>query len=1173
MRKIFFSVVFAMVCAGLHAQQSGTFRTKIVSSSSDTIPLDTMVLFKGSVIVSSGGKIFSENKDYRVDYLHSKLILILIPPKTELRISYKVILLDIAKPLAHKDPAIIQKEYIDFQNPYMYTPGASNATDIFKNDGLKMNGSLSRGLSFGNNQNVVLNSNLNLQLAGKINGDIDILAAVSDENNPIQPEGNTSSLQDFDKVFIQLSRQKTKLIVGDFEMMRPLNSYFMNYFKKSRGLQLQTGFDLGKDQLLKVGADAAISRGRFSRNIINGIEGNQGPYRLSGTNGETFIIIISGTEAVYLDGEKLTRGEQNDFIVDYNSGEITFMPKRVITQYSRIIVEFQYSDKNYSRSVFHMNTEFEQKNKYRIRANYFMEQDNKDQPLLQNLSDSDKAILASVGNNLSQAVAPAATKTNIFSTSKILYRKIDSTIVSTVYPGIYVFTSDPNSDSVFYQVTFSYMGTGKGNYVLASSAANGRVFNWVQPQNGVLMGDYEPVTQLVSPKRMQMYTFGADILAIKNTKISVEYARSDYDKNLFSNFDKATNGGNGIKVSGTNVIPLEQKPKDFWNLKTDASFESVDQNFRFIERYRDVEFDRTWNRQLSNQTTANTDTGFKENIFSGKASLNKSSIGNLFYQFGYYERAGIFSGLQSYAGTNLRFMKNILNTEYESISSSNKSSGQEINNEVSRYKIDYGRVIYKTIAGVIYTSEKSNFKRSDDTLQQGSFYYTQESFYVKNADSMNIKYKADFSQRDDYLPSNTGYLGASTGRNLNGNIEWIQKNFNRLSATFNYRDFIVKDTTFTKLKPEQTILSRVEYDYRFLKRVFTANTYYQLGSGNELRRDYQYIEVPAGQGIYVWKDFNGDGKQELNEFVVASFLEKNQANFIKVFLPTTSTVRINSTQFNQTLNINPSAVWNNKTGWKKFIGRWNNQTALKIDRKTTVLDTKDFFNPFKLNVLDSQLISMSSTIRNTLFFNRSDPTFGFDINYQDNRTKIFQTNGFDSKHRTEQGLNARWNFSSVWGITTGFTYGNRSFYSDLFSTNDYNYSFYSVNPKLIFQMNKNFRVTLVFSYFEGNNDLNFGGQIGTNRETGTELRYNVGTTGALTGKFSLYKVSFSGDNVSSPVGYDMLNGFLVGQNTVWNVSFQQRLGKNLQINLNYDGRKSETSNIIHVGRMEARYIF
>jgi hypothetical protein len=36
---------------------------------------------------------------------------------------------------------------------------------------------------------------------------------------------------------------------------------------------------------------------------------------------------------------------------------------------------------------------------------------------------------------------------------------------------------------------------------------------------------------------------------------------------------------------------------------------------------------------------------------------------------------------------------------------------------------------------------------------------------------------------------------------------------------------------------------------------------------------------------------------------------------------------------------------------------------------------------------------------------------------------------------------------------------------------------------------------------------------------------------------------------------------------------QQRIGQSLQINFNYEGRKSGSIPVIHVGRMEARYLF
>lgn len=1157
--------VLCFVSLFAKAQTNQSLRIKAITINTDSIVLDTLPVVRTTLLVSANGTVLKEGADYKVLYTHNLFIPLTIPRGSTVNVSYKVINLPLKQPLYHKDTTLLNPAFHITTNPFLYDHSGSK-TSLFKNDGLKINGSLSRGLSFGNNQDIVLNSNLNLQLAGRLNNDIDVLAAISDENNPIQPEGNTQQLQDFDKVYIRLSKNRTKLTVGDFEMSRPDKSYFMNYYKKSRGGQFNTEVDAGKKGVLKLGGEGAISRGRFVRNVINGLEGNQGPYRLSGNNGELFIIIISGTEAVYLDGEKLTRGEQNDYIIDYNTGEITFMAKRVITQYSRIVVEFQYADRNYARSVFHLNAAYEQKD-FSVRANYFTEQDNKNQPFLQNLTDSNKKLLAGIGDHLNEALVPSEVQTT-YDPKKILYRKID-TLGTT---GVYVYAGAQGSDSVFYEVRFSYTGEKNGNYVLSSSGANGRVFSFVPPVGGVKQGNYEPVIQLVTPKRLQMLTVGADLNMIRNTTISVEVARSEYDKNLFSNLDKSDDAGYGVRLNAANNAPLQHHPTNNLELKTEFSYEFVDRNFRYVERYRNVEFDRIWNRQLNNQL--NMDTGYQENIASFRTSLVKKNIGSVYYQLGYYDREKVFNGFQHLMGTNLRSGKNILAAEAEFVNTSDRSLTAKRLNEITRYRVDAGREIWKLVVGAKYDAEESNFRLSSDTLLSGSYAYQQYGMYVRSKDSItNLRYRLEYSQREDYLPRNTEFISATSGRNITGTGEWFQKNGNRLGLNFTYRELIVKDSLITAIQPEQTILTRLEYDYSFLKRVFSANTYYQIGSGQELRRDFQYIEVPVGQGIYIWKDFNGDGVRQLNEFVTASFVERNQANYIRVFLPTNSFIRTNTNQFSQTLNMNPGAVWYNKKGIRRFIARFNDQLAFKLDRKTTKLsETKDFLNPFMLNIADTALISLASVFRNTIFFNRSNPSFGADFGYQDSRSKTFLTNGFESRNRLERNLNLRWNINTIWSINSSFTNGNRAYASDFFSSNSFDYMFYEVKPKVLYQVSTDLRITFVFSYFEGVNKKEFGNQKGTNRETGTELRYNVTKQGVINGKYSYYNVKYNED-ASSPLAYDMLQGLLPGNNQVWNINFQQRFGNNLQITVNYDGRKSGTQDVIHVGRMEARYLF
>src|SRR4029077_7792438 len=120
--------------------------------------------------------------------------------------------------------------------------------NLFQNDGLSKNGNISRGISFGNSQDVVVNSNLNLQVSGKLTPEIDMVMAATDNNIPFQADGTTAQLQEFDKVYIQLNNYNTKMIVGDYQLSRPQNSYFMNFYKRAQGFYLDNTY---KDSTVK----------------------------------------------------------------------------------------------------------------------------------------------------------------------------------------------------------------------------------------------------------------------------------------------------------------------------------------------------------------------------------------------------------------------------------------------------------------------------------------------------------------------------------------------------------------------------------------------------------------------------------------------------------------------------------------------------------------------------------------------------------------------------------------------------------------------------------------------------------------------------------------------------------------------------------------------------------
>ena len=1159
MRVRFLLIISLLFSFSLYAQNQSIWPTRSIVIQKDSFQLDTLLIVKGSVTVLS----FTEGIDYRINYKVGAFINLKIPKGTWVSIAYLPVQFPIRQTLKHKDIGIIQQEFIIKQNPFQLQTARSGFDPIIKNEGLISTGSLMRGLSIGNSQNAMLNANLNLQLAGRINNDVDVLAAISDDNNPIQPEGNTQELQDFDQVFVQFSKKKNKLVVGDYLMAKPEGSYFLNYYKKSRGLLAQTQFDLKPKQTLQVGAQAAISRGRFVRNTINGLEGNQGPYRLSGPNGEVFIVLISGTEVVYLDGEKLTRGEQNDYTIDYNSGEIVFMPKRLITQYSRVIVEFQYSDRNYARTLFGFNTRWEAK-KASVYMNYFSEQDNKNQSFQQNLTDSNKLLLSQVGDRLQDAKVLSEVRVVPFNSKKILYRKIDS----LGHAGVYAHTIDPLSDSVFFEVRFAYVGTHQGNYVQGASSSNGRVFNWVSPIAGVPQGDFDPYVLLVAPNRKQLLSLGTQYRFATNHIVNVEVARSDFNKNLFSELDKSNDAGYALKIDSKNKFHLRDSNQ---SIQSTVNYEFTDAQFRYVERYRNVEFNRIWNRQLNNSSI---DTGAQEHILDWRLAYVHKKMGSFYYQLGYYNKNfGSFIGLRHQLGAKLAYGKNSFNTNFEFLNAQQKQNSFQVayGSQIQNGQFNYIREFKLLQIGATYVNEKSSFKNQKDSLLSGSFAYQQGEVFIKSKDTIGLNYQLNLRTRLDQLPVGNDFLNHTLAKEAKASLGYLQKNFNKLNLDISFRNFQVLDSAFLQLKPEQTLLSRVEYDYGFFKRFITANSYFQLGSGNELKRDFQFVEVPIGQGLYVWKDFNEDGAQQINEFQLASFADKNLANYIKVFLPTTTFIRVNSTQFSQTLSIN-SFSNRRLPGFLGFLNKFSDQAAMRLERKIGV-GTQDLFSQvFKLNVKDSSLINLGSIFRNTLFFNRNNPRYGLDFTVNKQQSKTLLTNGFETRNRNEFNAGGRYSFNANWTINTNYNWGTRLYQSEFFTQNNYQYTFQEIKPKLSYQYLQKWRLGIDAQWLQSANLLELGGDASKVLEIGAELRYSFVKIGVLSFKYNHYQVNFKG-NVNSPLAYDMLQGLSIGQNELWSLNLQQRIGQNLQINMSYEGRKSGLIPVIHTGKMEARYLF
>jgi len=1144
--RAFFSLFFflSQLASG---QDNNNFHRYYIYPSIDTLVLDTL-----SIIPETTSFDPDKPEGLFIDYARA---LCYFPPSSKVdsvQISYRTFSVRLADPVFHKSSSLINEE-LNLNKPNFKYTVPSSENGLITMDGLQKSGNISRGILAGNNRNASVTSDLNLQLSGKIAENIEILASITDNNIPIQPEGNTQQLQDFDKIFIQVFNSDFKLIAGDYEMIYN-RSHFLKYNKKNLGLSFDfTKYDKNKNKI-NVSSAAALSKGKFARNQIQGQESLQGPYRLRGNQNESFIVVLSGTERVYIDGILLERGSNKDYVINYNSAEISFTPRILITKDKRITVEFQYSDRNYFRSLVQGGTSYTTK-KTDTYINVYSEQDSKNQPLQQSLTEQDISILSSVGNETNRAINTAVDSTG-YDDSRVMYALIDS----LGYDSVFVVSNDQNE--AVYQLSFSQLPQGQADYIQGDFTANGRTFVWVAPDtiNGQVVrnGNYAPVQKLIAPSTHQMIVVGNTFKPDDKTEIKSELSYTHLDPNTFSSIDNSENNSWAGNVEALRKIALPSSEDNNNEFELFGQYEYIAQRFKPIERFRSVEFSRDWNIRELNDTLA-------QQFWEAGIRFKNDKWANISYSFRDFQTE------QYYKGQN-----NLLSISLNPGIVSVNFGGSYLSTEELFYTTKFYR--HKSMVSVklkhftigVQDEFENNDKQLSDSLLSESYRFFDYKAFIESAKESVNSWRVYAGQRIDW--GTFSVLEKTTvAANLGAEYQYLKSRTHRFNARLNYRELrLESDSVAAFIKPENNLLGRLEYTLNAGRGSINWNVFYEIGSGLDQLREYYYQEVNTGLGVYEWIDLNGNGIKELNEFFVSQ--NPTLANYILVYTPNNNYVRVYNAQFSQFLTLNPENIWREKQGILKFMSRFSTQTQYSVNKKTQNQDLALAYNPFYNPDLDSSLMSFNNTLRNTVFFNRSYTKYSMEYTYLNNKIKSLLLNGFQTSGKVSNFIKIRWNITQKYTLVFAGDFGQDFSASDFLDDRNFTIKFQTFSPEFRFQPSPSFRISLVGDVTSKKNiDVELD-QDATILGIGLESRYNIVSKGSMYANVNLSNIDYTGPE-NTPSQVEMLETLRPGLNLTWSLTWQWNLTKYLQLSMNYNGRKSETAAVVHVGGIDLRAFF
>lgn len=995
---------------------------------------------------------------------------------------------------------------------------------------LNSKGSIIRGITFGNNQGQSVQSSMDLQISGRLSPDVTILASISDHNLPVQADGYTQTLEEFDKVYMQLNIKENSILrAGHLDLVDD-QTFFGRYQRRSMGLQFETSF--GKENKTFVESSAGVARSEFHRVRFEGIEGNQGPYRLNGKNGEQFITIISGSEQVFIDGISMKRGESLDYVINYNTGEITFTSFRPILRQNFITISYNYTNRNYTRFLVTGGVQH-QREKLKIGLNWFLENDNKNAPLALNLSKEDEKILANAGNNPELMYAPSGTVSE-YDVNKILYALRQNSTGN-----YYEFSTD--EAQTLYQVSFTSFGDNNGDYRIKQTTNNGRVFEYVGPQNG----NYRAVRKLPAPQKSQVFSTNAEFL-LNDGKVGADFSLSNFDVNLFSSKNSEKNLGFAGRIFGFKTFT-----KNTWKGTPSFEYQHISSQFHILDRINDVEFSRDFNlAQEFNQITQN------RLIFSFLNQWKNNSFLN--YQLNYLKEKNSYQGVKN--DLDFGFLKKNIKTTGKISYLDTKSVFQDTQFLRGGAETEY---LGKKGSWTLGAGMEHNLKKFNQTelLDVTSFRWKEIFLQKKIGDSARLKLLSKIylrdndSVRDNRLENSNRILGFLAESQL------IKNENSTLTALVHYRKFFNQQKNYNSQNNQDFVLGNLTYQQQLFNNGMRFQAFYELGNGQEAQREFQYIKVTDAQGIYKWTDYNGDGIQQLDEFEIAEYADL--AQYIRVYTNTVKYVPSNKNKLQLALFVNPAVVFNSEN---QFLKRWNFNISLNSQNSYLKREKVVVFNPFENN--ENQILK-NQNILASVQFNQTEKS-GWNGNYRfiDN-TNLINAN-FSNEERSQTSHFA--NIGHFFGKNLRLEWENSLHQiqnsSELFSTRNYQLRNLESRPKAIYKFTDAIQAEISSAFRQ------------KKRLDGPEFLKTLDLTGGLQwerrktsvrGNFSFIDNEFTGNNFSI-VGNQMLDGLKPGKNQVWSLFLQQAVNSFIQLNVNYEGRNSG-ERTIHIGSMQVKASF
>ncbi len=1032
---------------------------------------------------------------------------------------------------------------------------------------LTTSGRVTRGVLTGSNRNAQIESGLQLEVSGEVAPGIQLQAELTDEDTPLVPEGVTRQFDQFDRIRIGFESRQGSVTLGDFDTALEKTRYGI-LRRKLQGAAISTS-ELSIQQpgvrSIQVSAGAAVSRGQFQSMDIPVLDGVQGPYRLNGATGERFILVLPGTERVFLDGVLLQSGPEADYVVDYALGEITFTSRHVMGRERRIRVEFEYTTNRYTRTLSFTEAEVvlgrtTGRPLATLTVGGIREADGDAFVDELGLSESDSALVAASVDGIVQVDGATAVPFD----PEALYTQY---VAESRGDGAVVYreaTGSLSENSTVYRVPFTFVGSGLGDYRRIPSQAGGIAYEWVGPGGGA----YVAARTLPVPTRKSLGEARLRLHAIPGVDVTLGAAGSVLDRNRLAAGSAAMVEGNAWDVQlESQRIPLSES----WSSMVRASTASRSAAFETFERIRSVEFARDWGIPIPAidpfgailPGTTEQIHGLDARFYRADSSLISLSfqqldlgdavrsrrweaVSILSVPFG-IEASGSFGRMLASGTTTGAFRSERVSGKLRLDATDETKLWQPFAEaEMERWQ--------ESGVSVTRGSDVALASRMPYRLARIGVGRTWSHHRVATSTSLRLE--------DDVVVDDVRLLAANRVAVAQGNWEWEPSGRVRSAASVGWRTSrLVSDPTDSgpaqqaEGNAEQALL--IGWQGRVRSTTIGIMEWsYDVRSEQTAAMQEVFIRTGPDRGQFVWQDVNQDGRIQLDEFFPET--TPGEGEYARTLFPSDSLESVTTAQARWSLVHTPGP---NAPRWKRLAWR----TSIDL-RETSRTEDRAQVYLLRRSALRQVGETINGRVRLTQSIGLTPLRRDRDIDLRLIRAESLSelAKGAETTERTEFGLSAREELQEGLDLTLDVSTRSEQSDSERFSSRDYEISRWDLRPGGVLRQGS-WRWQLEWLWGTAREDAS-GARVTTHRVPLDAFWSPEGMS--WRGGVEWSRSSITG---GSPIGlqlFELTEGRGEGTSWMWHLHLDIRLTEVMTATLRYDGRSPEGLSTIHTGRFQ-----